>query len=358
MKRFVLASALLAAAVGAVPAPVAASGAETPAFPVPAIPYAPKGYVAPRAAAPLTVDGRLDESAWERAAWTDAFVDIEGPSKPPPRFLTRAKMLWDDAFFYVGATLEEPDLWATYDRRDAIIYHEHDFEVFIDPDGDTHEYYELEVNALNTVWDLLLVRPYRDGGPAVHAWDIAGLRTAVALDGTLNRNDDRDRGWSVEIAFPWEILKECAHRDIPPRPGDQWRVNFSRVEWPLTKDGASYRKPDGAREDNWVWSPQGLVAMHYPEMWGIVQFARDGAEALAPDPDEAQRWKLRLVYYAQKERSERAIPFTTDPGALRVDGIEALRMACTPTGFEAILPSAAGGTLHIDQTGRLVRRRP
>ena len=26
------------------------------------------------------------------------------------------------------------------------------------------------------------------------------------------------------------------------------------------------------KEDNWVWSPQGLVDMHVPERWGVVQF--------------------------------------------------------------------------------------
>ena len=56
-------------------------------------------------------------------------------------------MLWDDQFFYVGAELEEPHVWATLTERDSVIFHDNDFEVFIDPDGDTHLYYELEMNA-------------------------------------------------------------------------------------------------------------------------------------------------------------------------------------------------------------------
>ena len=58
-------------------------------------------------------------------------------------------------------------------ERDSVIFRDNDFEVFIDPDGDTHAYYELEINALGTVWDLLLLKPYRDGGPAINGWDIA-----------------------------------------------------------------------------------------------------------------------------------------------------------------------------------------
>ena len=105
----------------------------------------------------MKVDGRLGESAWAAAAWSDQFVDIEGDAAPPPRFRTRAKMLWDDEYFYVAAEMEEPDVWGTLTDRDAVIFHDNDFEAFIDSDGDTHAYYELEVNALGTPWDLMLI---------------------------------------------------------------------------------------------------------------------------------------------------------------------------------------------------------
>ena len=102
----------------------------------------PAGYVCPRATAPLTIDGRLEDEGWRRAAWTAPFGDIQGTLKPVPRYSTRAKMLWDDDFFYVGAELEEPHVWATLRQRDTVIFYDNDFEVFIDPDGDNHEYYE------------------------------------------------------------------------------------------------------------------------------------------------------------------------------------------------------------------------
>ena len=98
--------------------------------------------------------------AWASAPWTETFVDIEGYRRPEPRFKTRAKMLWDDEWFYVAAEMEEPDLWGTLTERDSVIFRDNDFELFIDPDGDTHGYYELEVNALGTPWDLLLIKGY------------------------------------------------------------------------------------------------------------------------------------------------------------------------------------------------------
>ena len=267
----------------------------------------PHHYVAQRAAGPIDVDGRLDEPSWQHAVWTEVFVDIEGTRKPDPRFKTRAKMLWDDEYFYVAAIMEEPHVWATYDYRDAIIFHENDFEVFIDPDGDTHNYFEYEVNALATEWDLLLAKPYRDGGPPYHGWDIPGLRSGVTIYGTLNQPADIDEGGGLEVAFPWEGLRQGAGRPVPPREGDVWRVNFSRVEWEIdpAEDGEGYVKVKGPREDNWVWTPQGLINMHVPEQWGFVQFSPTAVgqtpEAFAKPPEEEGKHLLREIYYLQRE---------------------------------------------------------
>ena len=45
-------------------------------------------------------------------------------------------------------------------------------QVFIDPDGDNHNYYEFEMNALNTVWELVLRKPYKDGGPCLNPYNL------------------------------------------------------------------------------------------------------------------------------------------------------------------------------------------
>lgn len=283
---------------------------EQKVFPEPKIPFAPPHYLCCRTANPPVIDGKLDEPAWKMAAWTEEFVDIEGELKPKPRFRTQAKMLWDENYFYIGAELEEPDVWATLTKRDSIIFYDNDFEVFIDPDGDTHLYYELEMNALGTEWDLFLVKPYRDGGSAVHSWDILGMKTRVFVDGTLNRPGDKDKGWSVEIAMPWEVLKECAPGKKPPVAGDQWRVNFSQVEYRMDIKDDKYAKVTDPKtgkplpEDNWVWAPQGLINIHYPEMWGYVRFsdgnAGESKEVFVPKLEEAAKWTLRQVYYKEK----------------------------------------------------------
>lgn len=233
----------------------------------------PKSYLCQRAAEKVHVDGKLDDAAWQAAPWTDDFVDIEGDMQPKPRFRTRAKMLWDDEYFYFAAQLDEPHIWGTITDRDAVIFQDNDFEVFIDPNGDTEEYYEFEMNALNTGWDLFLDKKYKAGGKADNSWNIDGLKTAVHVEGTLNDASDEDQFWSVEIAIPWKALEKYAHRPCPPELGDRWRVNFSRVEWQVEVKNGMYIKVPNRREDNWVWSPQGIIDMHEPGTWGFVEFA-------------------------------------------------------------------------------------
>ena len=87
---------------------------------------------------------------------------------PAPRFGTRVKMLWDDENLYIGAQLYGDEIWGNVTGRDEVIFQDNDFEIFIDPDSDTQQYYEFEMNVLNTVWDLFLPAAYRDGGNAVN----------------------------------------------------------------------------------------------------------------------------------------------------------------------------------------------
>ena len=262
----------------------------------------PNGYLAHRAAEPVVIDGRLDDPAWLAAPWTDPFVDIEGDARPLPAHLTRARMLWDDDYLYVAVQLVDPHVWADITERNAVIFYDNDIEIFVDPDGDNHGYYEFEMNALNTIWELTLEKPYKDGGPAISPTNLPGLRSAAFVDGTLNASHDVDRGWSVEVALP---LAELAAYNGGRRPesGDRWRINFSRVQWPhRVTEGGDYEKVPEAKENNWVWSPQGIIDMHRPERWGYIQFtdAAPGTAAFEPDPTLAARDLLMEVYHAQK----------------------------------------------------------
>jgi hypothetical protein len=358
------AAGVLAAAFGLGAAPAQRAGVD-----LEALPFAARHYVAYRTPVSIDVDGKLNEAAWMSAPWTEAFVDIEGKTQRQPRFQTRAKMLWDDACFYMAAEMEEPDVWGTLVERDSVIFHDNDFEVFIDPDGDSHLYYEFEVNALNTPWDLMLIKPYRDGGPAINGWDIAGLKTGVDVRGTLNHPGDRDQGWAVEIAMPWKILKEAAPEHRAPRAGETWRLNFSRVEWQVDVPDGHYRrrvKPgttDVLPEDNWVWSPQGAIDMHMPERWGYVQFSAAAAGARADpfveDPNERVKWALRRLYYRQRKyRAANGVYATAleplNAPRISVDGLQFRpAMHATAAAYEISTAGFAGVVVHINHDGRV-----
>lgn len=269
----------------------------------------PRHYICMRTERPLVIDGRLDEPAWAKALWSEPFADIRGYlSTRVPTYTTRIKLLWDDQYLYIAARLDEPHVWATLKERNSVIFHDNHFEVFIDPDADSHDYLEFQINALNTVWNLFLNKPYKNGGiPIIR--EMAGQKTAVFVQGTLNNPTDTDVCWQVELAFPFASIKDFAGRACPPRDGDQWRMNFSRVQWRVEIAEDQYRRipPYGdpaalGKEDNWVWSPQGVVNMHRPETWGYVQFSSlpaGGEVEFIPDPTEWARYELHRVLYAQ-----------------------------------------------------------
>lgn len=50
----------------------------------------PRIYVASKSQNNFTIDGKPDEASWEKAAWSDLFIDIEGKEKP--LYDTRIKM--------------------------------------------------------------------------------------------------------------------------------------------------------------------------------------------------------------------------------------------------------------------------
>ena len=215
----------------------------------------------------------------------------------PAQLETRSALCWDDQALYIAFWMAEPDLRAALTRRDDPVYQDNDVEVFI---AGQDVYYELEVNALGTVYEVFWIWDDARGrdaimaglkpsgrrtlrlegiGPHVHPrgwrtgfldWDLPGLRTAVAVQGTVNDSTDSDTGWSVEMAVPWSGLTAVADphsgRPLPPEPGGEWRVDLSRFQW-FRADGSRRPQPRG-----WAWSVHGAFDSHMPERFGKVVF--------------------------------------------------------------------------------------
>lgn len=281
----------------------------------------PMEYTVLKTEVPIVVDGMDNEKVWSKAPWTTLFTDIvtgelEGVEKE-----TRAKMLWDDDFLYLYVLLEESDIWASLKEHDSSVYQDNAFEIFIDPDGDTHNYFEIQFNAHGTVWDLFMPKPYRNGGQSLSTWDVKGLKKAIHINGTLNDPEDKDNDWSIELAIPINSIK--MNGDRKPQDGVIWRMNLSRVDWDLDVINGKYQRK--RNEDTGklleahytVWSPQGIVNLHYPERYGYILFSeKTSSSGFFSQEIKASKSLLWKYYYLQQEFKNEEGRYATTIGEL------------------------------------------
>jgi len=265
--------------------------AQVSAFPCPENEIA--RYSAYHIREPINVDGRLDEMVWNHAPLSPRFVDILSGGRTIHD--TRAAVVWDENNLYIAFRVEEPFIHAKYTNRNDPIYYDNDIEVFI---AGRDAYYEFEVNAFNTTYEVLFIwkdsyeksgfakapefspdklksfngvdftNHPRGGRLGQFDWSFPGKRTAVAIDGTVNNDKDRDRGWTVELAFPWrgmQWLAKADNRALPPRDGDVWRMDFSRFN--------TYKEAPPAKDSGgWVWTRHGIWDSHIPECFAHIRF--------------------------------------------------------------------------------------
>jgi len=185
-------------------------------------------YAVQRADTPLVIDGKLDEYDWEKSSQINNLERILN-DYDQVEYPTRAKMLWNDEYFYFAFACQDADMWSIFTAEDDPLWSEEVVEIFIDPDGDGKHYLEVEVSPSNVIVDLLIYSV----SPQWHSskdWDIAGLKTAVQTHGTVNDSLRLDRGWTVEIAIPWAAMADSVTGGARPAPGDIWRLNLYRIE--------------------------------------------------------------------------------------------------------------------------------
>ena len=259
-------------------------------------------YLARKISEPINIDGDCNKAVWQAASWSPRFVDMV--TGEPGMFNTQSAILWTETHLYIGFRIEEPFVEAKLTERDSIIFLENDVELFIDG-GDC--YYELEVNAANTIYEVFFIwkdaytkdsrfnvpvfdvhanGAYTFGGdydrsgatfwkgthPRGIRWaftnfDLQGLQTAVRIDGTLNDNSDIDKGWSLEVAIPWQSLSILANgRSIPPLAGDCWTMFLGRFQKLMVAGKEVMPHPAMALTSH------GVYDTHLPDKWSRIQF--------------------------------------------------------------------------------------
>lgn len=327
----------------------------------------PKKYEIFKTQNPILIDGKALEKNWESANWTDFFIDIEGEKNTLPYYDTRVKMLWDDEFIYFYAELEEEHIWGDITERDAVIFHNNDFEIFIKPNQNQPYYAEWEVNALGTLWELFLARPYRRNGPVLNQWDVNGTQIGIDIQGTLNNPTDIDSSWSIEMAIPIQAIKDI-DRGSEIVEGSMWRINFSRVQWQhQLYDGVYSRKQDTTgnflAENNWVWTEQSAIAMHRPEHWGYLFFTEEDALSEPLGYKDEFELEYQLLFYLYRKvldgdsTTENSFK-KNEPLLFTVNGTDlTAKKITTSLGFEITVINPKKGSITVNQDGYLIQKK-
>jgi hypothetical protein len=237
-----------------------------------------KRYVVTKVAKPIKIDGKLDEPAWKAAPSTGPFVD-PATGNPSP-VATEAKLLWDNRNLYIAFENVDTDVLAKLTKRDSELWGQgagDDIELMIDADGNGKTYVELQVAPNGTIFDTYLpeVRKYEDTLDAKrkkYDWN-SKLKAVAKVDGTINKSEDQDKSWTVELALP---LADANGLDkpgvkVPPAMGDVWRLNMFRFD--ENKD-----KPKVASS----WSPPLVGDFHKLDRFGQIVFGDEKGEVPPP----------------------------------------------------------------------------
>ncbi len=265
-------------------------------------------YTSYRISEKIKIDGDLTKPVWEKARKSHRFMDMV--TGDPGFFDTRAALVWNTDYLYIAFWAEEPFVSATQKERDSIVFLDNDLEVFIDG-GDC--YYELEINAFNTIYEVFFIwrDAYKKGGkfdvpefdiykktaltfggdydrtgssfwwgrhPRGLRWafldyDMPGLQTAVQVDGKINDNSVVDKGWTAEIAIPWQSLHWLANgRSLPPENGDSWRLFLGRFQKMISSGQEIQPHPA------WAMNKHGVYDTHITECFSKIIFSSEGIE--------------------------------------------------------------------------------
>jgi len=193
--------------------------------PQPEIPR--KTYECPRLTGPVTIDGKLDEPAWQKALKVTGFKLHYKPDTPAKTQAT-VYLAWDDARLYFAAEMEDKDVWADIEERDGELWTQDVVELFIKPREDKFHYYEFEFSPKGVIFDAFWpsrgsVIMSRNAKP----WNV-DLKAAATVQGTLVNWRDQDQGWTIETSIPLTAFEETCPA---PKPGDVWTFTVSKYNF-------------------------------------------------------------------------------------------------------------------------------
>ncbi|HVG22849.1 MAG TPA: DUF5916 domain-containing protein, partial [Thermoanaerobaculia bacterium] len=170
--------------------------AQTPA-PAPAALPPPAPLTVRRSDVAVTLDGALDDPAWQSAAVIDQFYETSPGNNVPAKVKTTAYITYDAKYFYIGVKADDPEpakIRAPYVDRDGVIGTDDNIAIFLDTRNDKRSAMEFRVNPRGIQADGIFndANSNEDFSPDFY-YDTAAQVTST--------------GWSAEFRIPFSSLR-------------------------------------------------------------------------------------------------------------------------------------------------------
>ena len=162
-------------------------------------------YKIPKAQKAPVIDGKLDDPAWKNAAtWTEIYR-FNKTEKGGPK--STWKLTWDDTHLYIAFDFADTDISAEKRKRDGHIYNDDCAEIMIMPDFKFRTYWEIGIAPNGSVYDSIQCKDGDKWGMNTDPkQNVPGMKHAQVINGTINKPDDVDTGYTVEISVPFSSL--------------------------------------------------------------------------------------------------------------------------------------------------------
>jgi len=205
----------------------------------------PPSYAAPRTVVPPRIDGRGTEAEWQRAPVAELIFPWE--SQKGAKQKTAVRLMWDETFLYALYECEDTEITVRHLQRDDPTYQDDAVELYLNPRPKQETaYFGLEMNAGGVMYDYFMSFP---SSVTLKKWNLTGYQLKTART---------DKGWSLELAVPWDDFSDMGRR---PEAGSEWKMQL--VRW----DGV-----EPARRLS-IWSDSGLERPHphNPARFGVLR---------------------------------------------------------------------------------------
>ena len=177
----------------------------------------------------ITIDGKMDESSWKNAE-LQAFTYFYRRDREPDKQSSRFRMLWDDQNLYIFFECEDTALCSREKEFDGRPYLDDCAEFYCIPFPDSlYMHFAWEINIEEVPYDFIQFWSFYNGRNAVIKSYNPDYKIKVYFEGTINDNSDKDKGWQMELAIPFDSFTSI-NSFYPAIAGTRWAFQAVRQD--------------------------------------------------------------------------------------------------------------------------------